>query len=268
MFFSSATFRIVHGSLDSVDLDVLYLSPCETHRLPSGAELTKHQRENPDEDANFALFDCATRQVVACCRGLPSEVNNALLQNERKEEGHVAENLLRPVVRCVAEKVLDTLQRFAIVIRRAALYRDDAVNALRTNNAISFLRLMQRVDWDGAFGVEESKQVAFMVAQTIALMDGKEVWKFYMVIMFSTWDSFLLGHCPKNLMHFIFICELIFFFFFFFFFFFRFIRRRRLRVLFQRRKQHCIEKPTQKSTQFSRCSKPSLMDSKCINIRI
>jgi hypothetical protein len=177
-FFSSSTFRIVHGSLDSADLDVVYLSCSDSHRLPSGAELVSFQREHPDEDVNFALFDRETGTVCACCRGLPSEVNNALLSNERLEGRQLASSVLRKSPRCMGEKVLDTLQRFAISVRRTDVYRNEAIDALRSNSAASFLRLFQNVDWDAnvAAGPDEAKHVAFMVGQTIALLNGEEVY--------------------------------------------------------------------------------------------
>ncbi len=173
---SARTVRVVHGSLDSVDEDVMYLSPAGSHVLPIGAEFASFCKAHPLEDCNFALVD-EQHHVADCVRGLPSECNNALLANRRPPVPN--QPLLHAVARrSVAEKTLDTLQRAALMVRRTVAYRDEAIGALRTNSVAAMIKLLRRVDWEGivAPNADDAKQVAFMAAQTVALMDEVELY--------------------------------------------------------------------------------------------
>lgn len=56
-------------------------------------------------------------------------------------------------------------------------YRSEAIDALRSNAVPNFLRLFHKVDWRlVSEGPDEAKQVAFMVAQTVALLQDEEVY--------------------------------------------------------------------------------------------
>jgi hypothetical protein len=172
-FVDAGTVRVVHGSLDSVDVDVVYLT---TTRLPSGAEFSAFCKERPEEDVNVALVEGGV--VVDCMRGLPSELNNALVANQRPAMAGQPQ-LRRVERRSAAEKLLDTLQRSAAMVRRVAEYREEAIAALRTNSAAALLRLALRVDWESEEVTPDAdsvKQVAFMAAQAEALLDGVELY--------------------------------------------------------------------------------------------
>lgn len=185
-FFDGSTVRVVHGSLDSVDEDVVYLSSSRTHRLPDGREFVAFCKAHPQEDVNFALVD--EDHVQDVLRGLPSELNNALLENPRTAVP--GQPVLQRVRRSACEKLLDTLQRAAVLMRRAPAYRDEAIAALRSNSAAGMLRLALRVEWGGeaaGLDADAAKQAAFMMGQAEALLEGAELYD----------KAGLAGRCPE-----------------------------------------------------------------------
>jgi hypothetical protein len=164
-FFSEAdSIRVVHGSLDSVDLDVIYLLPCSVGRLPLGSELAEFQKQHPDEDVNFAVFDPETHHVVDCVRGVPSECCNMLLKTTEC-------SFLERMERSTGEKLLDCLQKSVILIRRCPCVREEAISCLRANSAQTMVRLIQKMDVkELSLSADQGKQLAFMWGQVAGLM--------------------------------------------------------------------------------------------------
>jgi len=68
-----AYFR--HGSQDSRDLDVLY----QFEKMPNKETILNFERGSGNEDRNIFTVDSVSGVVTACHRGIPDEVNNALL---------------------------------------------------------------------------------------------------------------------------------------------------------------------------------------------
>ena len=68
-----AYFR--HGSQDSRDIDVLY----QFEKMPDNETILNFERGSGDEDRNIFTVDSTTGIVKECHRGIPDEVNNALL---------------------------------------------------------------------------------------------------------------------------------------------------------------------------------------------
>ena len=178
-FFDATSTRVVHGSADSIDLDVIYLSSAVSHRLPSGAEFSAFCAANVEEDVNFALlaakYEGQDEVVVeSCVRGLPSECNNMLFVTAR---GMLPVALVK-VPRSSGEKLIDVLQKTTIMLRRSPSVREEAIACLRSNAVARMMKLISCADFELLdLSPNGTKQIAFMCAQWIALeTSGKELY--------------------------------------------------------------------------------------------
>lgn len=166
---------VEHGSPDSVDRDVVYLV-MGGHQLPTDAALVSFARSKPTEDVNVALV--RDGRIVEVWRGLPAELHNALLVTLPLRGASVPQGLsLNPQPRCAVEKLLHTVQWITISVRRSPVYRDRAVAALRSGGVVEAVRLCSTVDVaQTLLDVDARKQLAFVVAQTHALLQGRELY--------------------------------------------------------------------------------------------
>ena len=164
-------FRVVHGSEDSVDLDVIYLYK---GKLPSNAEFVKFQKENEEEDVNFGLLN-DDGVVIDCMKGVPSEVHNMILCNGRSLDGVPIKR--EAMKRGCAEKLLDSFQKLVIMVRRCQAYREEAIQCLRSNQISKMITLAQSIDFRKIeLDTNEQKTIAFFLTQSIALAKGEELY--------------------------------------------------------------------------------------------
>lgn len=176
---------IRHGSSDSKDIDIVYLV---SDHLPSAKDFSRlceeEQKRQKNVDLNVALV--RNGHVVDCIRGVPSELNNALLRTaplhpeNEDEEKKKQLSLLQPVERSVGEKFVCTLQKITIMLRRHARHRDRCIKMLKSNSAHDMWHwLRDDVDWrqdHEECDLDDVKQVAFMLGQTLSMQQGESEW--------------------------------------------------------------------------------------------
>lgn len=170
-------WRVEHGSIDSVDLDCCYL--IRGNEMPASKTLDAFCKEKRGEDVNVALVG-DSGFIVDCMRGLPSETHNALLATVPLR----GPMTLLPtffsshtVPRNAHEKLLDTLQKLTIMVRRSGPYRDKAISCLKSNQVAEMVALVTQVDFSQtSLDVDAIKQCAFIVAQTLELLSGTELY--------------------------------------------------------------------------------------------
>lgn len=161
--------RLEHGSTDSVDQDVCYLVK---GNLPSAKQFETFVRDHKEEDVNAAWVNEDGR-IVDCMRGLPSETHNALLVTVPLRGGSIPVHFLSPIPqrRNAQEKLIETMQKLVILIRRSEVYRERAIACLKSCQVHESHALLMQVDFSQTqLDVDALKQTAFMVAQTIGLL--------------------------------------------------------------------------------------------------
>ncbi len=167
--------RYVHGSSDSVDCDVLYI----TDRLPTMQECAVFCSADRSENRNLAVVSDGV--VSACYKGFPDEVNNAVAATYPLHVQRDALMILRAVPRDRELKYLSVLRKFIMELRHTALY-DAAKKALK-GTYLDRMQLARSADlralrWEISLEdrLERIKSMAFQFGQALALRDGIEVY--------------------------------------------------------------------------------------------
>lgn len=162
----------VHGSEDSIDHDVVALFP----KPPSYQECIEYCSNKKD---NLNIFCVKDGVVSFCFKGLPDELNNALLVtyylHEQKNEIPIKEK----VVRNVPLKALRTVRQLLSRLSRTNL-RVEVKKALKSCDLSEYLKVLQKVNYEEkeiyqVLDVEQCKSFAFQYGQLIALIEGTEL---------------------------------------------------------------------------------------------
>ncbi len=161
--------RLVHGSEDSTDLDVLYIFD----EKPSFREC---QRFCADKTENRNIIVVRDGVVVECFKGLPDEVNNALLRTYREHAQDEPNPITRAVQRVVPLKVARGIRVILTRLTRTS-FRAEVKAALRSHDFDQTRKALRYVDFRNAeIGADALKSVAFQFGQVMALISGQELY--------------------------------------------------------------------------------------------
>ncbi|KAH3746197.1 2'-5' RNA ligase [Pelomyxa schiedti] len=178
-------YRIVHGSEDSVDLDVVYI----VANMPSVAQChafcNAGASSSPVENRNIATVSNGV--ISKCLKGLPDELNNAI---RRTFKLHVENNslvcpILRNTGRDINGKARVSLQSIlGLLIHNTdaetrAVIESAVKSALHSQDIQSMANALKTITLQAVIpvlGVEERKRIAFQVGQLLALIQNVELY--------------------------------------------------------------------------------------------
>lgn len=165
--------RYIHGSKDSIDLDVVYVFD----ELPSDQECARFCAEDPAENRNIIVV--RDGQIAACYKGFPDENNNALLATYPLHEQEAPLLITHRVPRDIFLKALAVTRKVLMMIRRTQ-EKAAARAALKGTwqskmDLLSAFRL-QDARWEACDPVEEKKRIAFQLGQILGLLRGEELY--------------------------------------------------------------------------------------------
>ena len=167
--------RYIHGSGDSTDLDVLYI----TDEIPDHIQCKSFCDEDPAENRNLAV----TRDgiVVWCYKGFPDEVNNAVQATYPLHEQEDRLLIERSVSRDVPVKLLSVLRKVIMELRHTTLRRQ--ARAALKGDYTGKIELLETTDlrtleWTvpEKEQIERRKSMAFQLGQAMALGQGVEIY--------------------------------------------------------------------------------------------
>lgn len=168
--------RYVHGSQDSTDLDVIYVMDS----LPSFVECQRFCSADKQENRNIIVIRDGI--VTACFKGLPDEVNNALLTTWHLHEQAYPLLITRRVERDVflkdvtaTRKILSPLTTTELRPQiKAALKADwpGRVRALQELDLAGVTLLRDR----GRLQADLLKSMAFQTGMALGLHQGAELY--------------------------------------------------------------------------------------------
>ena len=130
--------RYVHGSEDSTDLDVIYI----TDRIPEMAECVPFCNEDPNENRNLATVENGI--ISWSFKGFSDEVNNALLDTYPLHAQEYDLLVEHSVPRDLPVKLLSVLRKSVMELRHTTL-RSAARSALR-NGYDARLEMLRETD--------------------------------------------------------------------------------------------------------------------------
>jgi hypothetical protein len=169
----------IHGSHDSSDIDRLYLFP---DKLPTHKECLQFVQSSGTEDRNLFVVDYVQDKkgyVKDAFKGLTDEVNNAFLTTYSLHKQEHECPILGKINRVVPLKVCFTLLNLLIRTRHCPLFRDNVTKALRAFDFETRRQVVSQIDFtkiDAHLTDDDVKYCAFRLGQTLALIEGKEVY--------------------------------------------------------------------------------------------
>jgi hypothetical protein len=166
----------VHGSPDSVDKDIVYVvdEPMESH-------ICKRLCEIFDGNPNLAVIKDG--HVVWCYKGVPDELNNSMYRTVPLHKENKGNPISGPVERDVCMKVIRAVRIILSHMSRSQ-YRSMIKSALRGGwkerlDTLWDIKL-EEIDFDSLnknmSGKDVLKVIAFQTGQTLALIDGVELY--------------------------------------------------------------------------------------------
>ena len=168
--------RYVHGSADSTDLDIVYA----LDEMPPFEECQKFCSSNPTENRNIIVVEDGA--VKSCFKGIPDEMNNALLTTYPLHQQQYPLLITRAVPR-------DIFLKDIIITRKL-------ISPLAATPLRSRIKAALRADWPGRLGAMKElnlaeiafdnvgkwkkedllKSMAFQLGQGIGLHQGVELY--------------------------------------------------------------------------------------------
>ena len=168
--------RYVHGSEDSVDVDVIYVFD----QLPDIAACKSFCDGKGNENGNIIVVKDGV--VAAAFKGSVDEVNNALFYTYQLHEQDCPLIIKRPVERDVILKDIKVVRKILSSFSRTQ-FRADIKEALRGNwkTKLSVLKSVEyeKIDFSSipkTTSKDLLKTLAFQVGQALALHQGVELY--------------------------------------------------------------------------------------------
>jgi hypothetical protein len=163
---------IVHGSEDSTDHDVVYIF----EKQPNFHEMIKFCSEK-EENRNILILENGV--VSSCFKGTPDELNNSLLTTFKlHKQPHYEENPIKlKIERIVGLKVVRSLRSLLTRVSRSK-WRKDVKYALKSLNLNHYINALSKIDFNGMkdlLDIEDCKSLAYQIGQTLALLEGTEI---------------------------------------------------------------------------------------------
>lgn len=169
--------RYIHGSEDSLDVDVYYVFD----ELPEFSECRRFCSEDKDENRNIIVIRDGI--VSECFIGTVDEINNALIDTYPLHKQEYPLLVTRRVERDVVIKSIRAVRGILSLISRSQ-YRAAVKGALNANwkervsalSSIDFTTVNYQ-DLDKQYdGTHIKKVIAFQIGQTLGLYDGVELY--------------------------------------------------------------------------------------------
>lgn len=166
----------VHGSPDSVDKDIVYIID-----EPMEPDTSKKLCEILDGNSNLAVIKDG--HIVWCYKGVPDELNNSMYRTVPLHKENKDNPISGPVERDVCMKVIRAVRIILSHMSRSQ-YRNKIKSALRGGwkerlDTLWNIKL-EEIDFDSLnknmSGKDVLKVIAFQTGQTLALIDGVEVY--------------------------------------------------------------------------------------------
>ena len=169
--------RYIHGSEDSLDLDVYYVFD----KLPEFSECRRFCSENKDENRNIIVIKDGI--VTDCFIGTIDEINNGLIDTYPLHKQEYPLLIERRVERDILIKFIRAIRGILSLISRTE-YRTEIKASLNANWE-ERLRCLRNIDFttidfgelDKQYdGTHIKKVIAFQIGQTLGLFDGVELY--------------------------------------------------------------------------------------------
>ena len=171
--------RYIHGSEDSTDVDVIYI----VDELPDKAECKRWCSEDPLENRNLATI--VDGRIDKVYKGSPDEVNNALLSTYRLHKQDFPLLVTHEVNRNLEIKVIRSMRMILSHLSRTEMR--PSIKAALHSDWIMRKKVLQEIaeNWynitidDRGHKMSAKdilKVVAFQLGQTIALINGEELY--------------------------------------------------------------------------------------------
>jgi hypothetical protein len=162
-------FYFVHGSQNSVDKDVVYIFK----EIPTHVDCLNFCKQKQD-DVNLVCVK--NNFVVFSFKGLVDETNNALLNTVPLHEQEFEFPKLNKMTRIVPLKVSSTILAILVTIRRKEC-KDIVVDSLKSFDLSERIKTLKGIDFSKlTLSKDEIKFIAFRLGQTLALIQGKEIY--------------------------------------------------------------------------------------------
>lgn len=165
--------RYVHGSEDSLDLDVFYI----VDKLPSFKECKEFCS---DKEENRNIIAVENGVVVDCFKGTVDEINNGLIDTYKLHPQNESLVLTKTVERDVLLKMV-RIVRCLISHCSRTQYRTKVKGALKSSSWNERIRILKSIDFTKItdFGKSGSKEdiykvFAFQLGQGLGLLEGLE----------------------------------------------------------------------------------------------
>jgi hypothetical protein len=166
---------ILHGSADSLDKDIVYILP----KMLSYHDALLFCNYKKGENRNIMTM-YPTGVVKQCMKGLPDEINNSLLVTYPLHQQQHEMLINRPVTRIIPLKVVRGIRSVLSHLSKSSL-RPVIKPALRSSDLGEYLRVLEKVDFNeesvkNLLDVEICKMLGFQLGQTLALVEGTELY--------------------------------------------------------------------------------------------
>ncbi len=167
----SPRFALTHGSRDSTDVDRIYFFD----ELPPLADCHAFCAEGtPAENRNIAVLRDGV--VAACFKGLPDEVNNGLLRTASLHPQNGPNPIERRVARITALKTTRAVRLILTRLTRTP-QRTSIKRALRSYHVETRNEVLATIPFHTLdLSVDAYKSIAFQLGQSLALLDGEELY--------------------------------------------------------------------------------------------
>ncbi len=176
----------IYGSASSQDIDVLVFEDYLPHSIQERAELCKVYNTYFSSffqtkkiiNSNIAIVENGV--LVQVHKGIPDELNNALFLTYELHQQYFPNQIQELVTRDVELKIIRCARVILSFLTRT-IYRQQVKLALRGNfkekiEVLSAIKISQIQDFGkNQLRAEVLKTIAFQLGQTLALMEGKEL---------------------------------------------------------------------------------------------
>lgn len=183
--------NFIHGSPDSKDCDRDYLFD----EMPPTA-LCHMFCQGVKDDRNLIVVDKNLQVIVKAHKGNPDECNNALLSTYPLHKQNFPCPVARKVTRVIPLKVFGTLRKLVGALAEYPPCREEAKRLMKDldghKKRVLFISKVNFHECWPALSIEVLKMVAFQLAQSLALMEGSELYtKQDTVLAFPSLHPFL-----------------------------------------------------------------------------
>jgi hypothetical protein len=182
--------HLYHGSKDSLDIDIIYIF----EKLPTAKECYEFCSETKEENRN--IITIKNGLVHECFKGTPDALSNQLFMTYDNHKQKFPNPIKFLIERNIPLKnVRGIRQILGIVGKQRNYYRDLVRDSLKSMDFFKRLEVLKEIDFVHVFEFKENeedadkiygiKSIAFQLCQTIAQIDGVEIYSKSSVVEFD-----------------------------------------------------------------------------------